>query len=265
MKMQVKIQSRILMLLGFLVGVMALSAEAAYVITTQGQQIQGTDIRARPNGEIILTTPQGTRTFYPGQYVKAVADRPPEMDQALKLIQAKQYDQAIKILEDIAVKFRFLEWDNQARIAIANAYSAKGDFVAAVNAFEKIFATNPKSREDAEILWAYRKALLDAQQFDKLEQQLQSAIASGTRTDAARAQLMRGDIRMAQNQIELAAMDYLRTAILFESEKTVQPEALWKAGDALEKLRDPRSKEMFRKLVENYPNTAQAAQARSKL
>ncbi len=241
------------------------SARAAYVITTQGQQVQGTDIRARPNGEIILTTPQGTRTFYPGQYVKAVADRPPEMDQALRLIQAKQFDQAIKVLEDIAVKFRFLDWDNHARVAIANAYSAKGDYVAAVNAFEKHFAANPKAREEAEVMWAYRKALLDAQQFDKLEQQLQSAIASGSRTDAARAQIMRGDIRMAQNQIELAAMDYLRTAILFEAEKTVQPEALWKAGDALEKLRDPRSKEMFRKLVETYPNSQQAQQARAKL
>lgn len=252
-------------LVGFLAMGLGTSVRAAYVITTQGQQIHGTDIRARPNGEIILTTPQGTRTFYPGQYIKAVADRPPEMDQALKLLQAKQYDQAIKILEDIAVRFRFLDWDNQARLAIANAYSSKGDFVAAVNAFEKLFAANPKSREETDILWAYRKALLDAQQFDKLEQQLQTAIASGSRTDAARAQIMRGDIRMAQNQIELAAMDYLRTAILFESEKAVQPEALWKAGDALEKLRDPRAKEMYRKLVENYPNSAQAAQARAKL
>lgn len=242
-----------------------MSARAAYVVTSQGQRIDGTDIRARPNGEIVLTTPQGTRTFYPGQYLKAVADRPPEMDQALKLIQTKQYDQAIKLLEDVAMKYRFLDWDNQARLAIANAYSAKGDFVAAVNAFEKLFAANPKSREEAEVLWAYRKALLDAQQFDKLEQQLQSAIATGSRTDAARAQLMRGDIRMAQNQIELAAMDYLRTAILFEAEKTVQPEALWKAGDALEKLRDPRSKEMYRKLVETYPNAPQAQAARAKL
>jgi TolA-binding protein len=245
--------------------VAAMSAHAAYVLTTQGQRIDGTDIRARANGEIILTTPQGTRTFYPGQYVKAVADRPPEMDQALKLVQAKQYDEAIKILEDIALKYRFLDWDHQARFAIANAYSAKGDFVAAVNAFEKLFAANPKSREESEVLWAYRKALLDAQQFDKLEQQLQSVIATGSRTEAARAQLMRGDIRMAQNQVELAAMDYLRTAILFEAEKTVQPEALWKAGDALEKLRDSRAKEMYRKLVENYPNAPQAQAARAKL
>lgn len=252
-------------LLGVLCALAMVSAEGAYVVTTQGQRIEGTDIRARPNGEIILTTPQGTRTFYPGQYVKAVADRPPEMDQAQKLIEARQFNEAVKLLENVALKYRFLEWDDIARLEIAKTHVRKGDFVAAVNAFEKMFAASPKTREDAETQWAYRKALLGAQQFDKLEQQLQAVIASGSRSDAARAQIMRGDIRMAQNQIELAAMDYLRTVILFATEKAVQPEALVKAADALEKLRDPRAKEMYRRLVTDYPGSPQAKAAQTKL
>lgn len=237
----------------------------AYVITTQGQRIDGTDIRAKANGEIVLTTPQGTRTFYPGQYIRAVAPKPPEMDQAARLIEAKRFDEAIKLLEDVVVKFRFLDWDNQARLVIANAYLRKGDASSAVAAFEKLFAANPKSREDNDVMWAYRRALLEAGQYDKLEQQLQQIISSGPRSEAALAQIMRGDIKMAQGQVELAAMDYLRTVILFESEKAAQPEALWKAGQALEQLRDPRAKEMYKKLVTEFGSSPQAQAARAKL
>ena len=239
--------------------------QAAYVVTTQGQRVDGTDIRARANGEIILTTPQGTRTFYPGQYVKAVADKPAEVDRAAQLVAAKRFDDAIKLLEEVVSKYRFLDWDNQARVMIAVAQGGKGDHVAAVSTYEKLFAANPKSREEGDIVWAYRQAMLDAKQFDKLESQLREVIASGSRTDAARAQVMRGDINMAQSQVELAAMDYLRTVVLFKAEKAVQPDALMKAADALEKLRDARAKDMYRMLVEEYPASPQAQAAKGKI
>ena len=243
----------------------ALSADAAHVITAQGQRIDGTDIRARANGEIILTTAAGTRTFYPGQYLRAVADKPAEVDQAVRLVEQRNFDDAIKLLEDVVSKYRFLDWDNQARVMIAVAQSRKGDHAAAVTSYERLFSSNPKSREEADVMWAYRQALLDAKQFDKLDQQLREVIASGARTDAARAQVMRGDINMAQNRVELAAMDYLRTVVLFKAERAVQPEALLKAGDALEKLRDSRAKEMYRRVVEDYPTSPQAQAARGKM
>lgn len=241
------------------------AAHAAHVITTQGQRIDGTDIRARANGEIILTVGGGTRTFLPGQYLKAVADKPAEIDQAARLVEAKRYDDAIKMLEDVVTKFRFLDWDNQARIMIAVVYGRKGEHAAAVSTYDKLFAASPKSREEADVIWAYRQALLDAKQYDKLEQQLKEVIASGSRPDAARAQVMRGDIQMSRNQVELAALDYLRTVVLFKNEKTVQPEALLKAADALEKLRDARAKDMYRRVVEDYPSSPQAQTARAKI
>jgi TolA-binding protein len=97
-----------------------------------------------------------------------------------------------------------------------------------------------------------------------LEPLLNKLIESGARGDAARAQIMRGDVRMAQNQVEAAALDYLRTVVLFESEQASQPEALLKTAQALEKLRDARAKEMYRTLAAKYPSSPQAAEARGK-
>lgn len=244
----------------------SLRAWAAYVITSTGARVEGTDIRAKANGEVVLTTPEGMRTFYPGQYVRAVADKPPEFDQAKRLAETGQYDEAIRLFKDIIVRYRFLEWDQQARLALPPVLMAKGDYAAAVEAYEQ--ALKVMSKDDpgwAETQWAYRGALLKAGEHAKLEEQLNALIASGSRAEAARAQVMRGDLRRAQNQIEAAALDYLRTVVLFESEKAVQPEAMFKAAQALEELRDRRAKDLYRSVTEKYPASPYAAEARKKL
>jgi len=238
---------------------------AAYVITSQGARIDGTDIRAKSDGEIILKTPKGSRTFYKGQYKKAVADKPSEIDKAVQMIEAKKYDEAIKLLEGVITKYRYLDWDNKARALLPRVYARKRDYKGAIKSYEKLFAMAPKSREDKDIQWKYRETLLDAKQYTKLEKELNKVIETGSRPDAARAQIMRGDLRMAQGQLEPATLDYLRTVVLFKSEKASQPEALLKAGDALGKLRDARSKEMYKQLVEDYPSSPEAKKARSKL
>ena len=55
------------------------------------------------------------------------------------------------------------------------------------------------------------------------------------------------------------AMDYLRTALLFTAEKEIQPEALYKAAGALDKLNDKPSAKMLRqKLRTLHPNSPYA-------
>jgi TolA-binding protein len=240
-------------------------AQAAYVELPTGKRIDGTEIRATATGDIILTTPQGRMTFTKGQYVHAVADKPAEIDQAAQLMQSKQYDEAIKKLEDVVTRYRFLEWDNQARVLLPKIYFEKGDFASAVSAYDKLFASSPKSREDADVMWSYRTTLLKAKAYDKLIQQLDEVIASGARGDAARAQIMRGDVQLAQGQLEPAALDYLRTMVLFKAESDYQAEAIFKAASVLEQLRDSRAKELYRQVVQEYPNSSFASAARGKL
>lgn len=242
-----------------------LGAGAAYVILPNNTRIDGSDIRAKSDGEVILTTPQGQRTFLKGQYLRAVADKPADFDRARSMAAAKQYDEAITLLNDIAQKYRFLDWDNNARIVIAQILSSKGDHAGAIDAYEQIFRASPEYKNDSKLVWAYLNALQQAQKFDKLNPQLDELIAKGSRLDAARAQILRGDIKASQGQVEGALLDYLRTVVLFQSEGDAQPEALFKAGEALEKLRDPRAKGMYAKLVANYPESEFAQKARGKV
>lgn len=244
--------------------VSSLAVSAAYVELANGARVDGSDIRARSDGTIILTTPQGQVTYQRGQYTKAVADKPADFDRARQLAGQKNYDEAIKLLQGIIQTYRFLDWDNSARVLLAQVQGAKGDAAGAVAAFDDLFRSAPESRKDPNILWAYLGALLDAKLYDKLTPQLDELVAKGARADAAKAQILRGDIKMAQGQIEAAVMDYLRSATLFETERASQPEALFKAAEGLEKLRDPRAKELYRKVAQEHAGTPFAQRAQGK-
>jgi len=240
-------------------------AMAATVILTNGKRVDGTAIRANRNGDIILTTTAGQQTFVKGSYAKAIADKPADYDRARSLAGKGKPAEAIALLEKITTEYRYLDWDINAYIAIASIHTSQGNHKEAVGVYDRVMRQSPAKKEDSNFQWVYRSALLSAGMHDKLMPQLEKAITSGSRSDAARAQVMRGDIKMASGQIEAAVMDYLRTAILFESEAAVQPEALFKAGNGLEQLRDSRAKGMYQKLVEKYSSSEYAKDARSKL
>lgn len=240
------------------------ASQAAHVILANGSQVDGTDIRARSDGTIILTTPQGQVQYQRGQYLRAVADKPADFDRARQLASQKNFDEALRLLNQIVQNYRFLDWDNNARAVIAQVHVAKGDAASAVGVYDELFRNSPDAKKDSAILWAYFGVLLDAKQYDKLAPQLDELIAKGPRDDAARAQVVRGDVKMSQGQVEGAVMDYLRSALLFESEKSVQPEAIFKAAEGLERLRDPRAKELYRKVAQEHAGTPFAQRAQGK-
>ena len=256
----------------FLIGLAAaLAAGAAgaapYVVLSNGQQVQGSAIRALANGDINLTMDMGMRTFPKGSYVKAVADKPAEYDQAAAAIKAQKFDAAVPLLEAIVAKYRYLGWDVEASKLLAQALLGKGDAEGAVKAYEQLFLVAPAEKQNADTAWGMRRAMLKAKQYPALIRQLDAVAAAGVRAEAARAQTMRGDIQLDQNNVELAALDYLRTAILFADVKdaAILGEATYKAAAALEQLRDPRAKDMYKKVATEFKTSPYAAQAAGKL
>lgn len=242
----------------------ALAQNNPYVILPNGNRVDGTDIRARSDGTITLMTAQGQVVYQRGQYQRAEAARPADFDRALQLARQNKFDEALALLSKVIQDYRFLNWDNQARALSAQVELSKGDAAAAVRSYEQLFQSAPDARRDEAATWNYMRALLGAKQYDKLETQLGDLVEKGSRTDAARAQVMRGDAKMAQGQVEPAVMDYLRSALLFDSEKAVLPEALLKAAQGLERLRDPRSRELYRRVAQEFPGTKFAQDAQGK-
>jgi TolA-binding protein len=241
------------------------SASAApYVILQGNQRVDGVSIRVKPDGSIVLTDAAGQqRTLARAQIVRAVADKPAGMDQAIQQVQAGKFDLAIPVLEKIVSDMRFLSWDQQAVVPLTQALTAK-DPARAVSVFENVLKDNPQL-ENSPARWTYYSALVAANRVSELEPKLDALIRTGPAADAARAQLLRGDLRTRQNQMEAAVLDYLRTVTFYETETALMPEALYKTADTLEKMRDARCRDWYKRLVDEFPDSPQAVEARGKM
>jgi len=233
---------------------------------TNDKEFQPKSITYREGAqEYLLVLPDGTQIPIPKAQVASLEiDKPAEFDKAAQMIAAKQFDAAIPVLEDIIAKYKMLVWDNRARELLAQAQLTK-DPKKAVATLEEIFATLPKAQASSEVHLLYWIALLAAGREATLKKDLDEVVATGPREMAAIAQVMRGNVNRAAGQKEAALLDYLRTVVLFDQVKSVQPEALFRAAEMLDELRDPRAEDVRKKLVQEYKDSEYASKLSGKM
>lgn len=190
------------------------SAEAAHVVTQSGRRIDGVKISATADGSVTLTTAGGQKmTFRKGQYRRAVADKPRELAQAEKLLKDGKGAQAVALLEKVKAGYRFLAWDQRAIGLLGNHYYDAGKFAEAAVEFQAL--ENP----DATVQGKCLDALIQSGEVVAVLAVLEKDIASGSREVAARAYLLRGDLKAADGDHEGARRDWLKVATFFKAQK----------------------------------------------
>lgn len=231
----------------------SVSSDAAYLVLQDNRRVEAASVRINAQGDYVIRTDVGERTFPAAQVMEAVADKPAEFDQALALMKAGQLEQAIPVLEQIASQNRGLGWDDEANAVLGQGLMKAGTADKAAAALERVSAGFLGRRPDVRVaLW---DAMIAADRASAVEASLDEAIRGADRALAAQAQVKRGDVKMSRRQLEEAVLDYLRTVVLFEAQKEVQPEALFKAGMALRELRDARASRMFETLSKEYADS----------
>jgi outer membrane protein assembly factor BamD (BamD/ComL family) len=184
--------------------------------------------------------------------------KPAEFDKAAQDFAAKRYDQAIPVLEDLATRYKRLQWDGRARELLANAYFAKSDFKKAAQVMGDLMENTPKHQITEEQYALYWKGLMGAQMTGVLKKSLNDAIDGDSKVLASLATVYRGDLNKAEGKREDAVLDYLRAVLLYEEALSVHPEALYKAAQLLDEMRDGRADELRKKLMSLYPNSSYA-------
>jgi len=242
----------------------AVSVQAApFVINSAGTQINGAAIQSAADGTVLLTTVNGqTLTFRPGAYRQAFADKPKEMFQVEAMAKGGDLTGAAAILRRVKEQYAFLGWDQRASQMLARVELAQKQFAAAATEYEALFAAQPQLKKIPAERANYMQALLGAGRIKETSALIDEDIASGSREAAARAQIVRGDMKAAAGQYEEALLDYLRTSLLFTEQTAVLPEATYKAAVALKKLNDPRATEYFQKVIKEFPDSVYAELAK---
>ncbi len=253
---------------GLLLGVVAWAGaqQAPYVVLRDGRRMEGVSVRVRPGDRsVVLMREDGQITLTRDQVTQVVGPRPDRLDEGMRALRAQRFDEAMAAFEPVTRESRFLTWDEHAWLGIARAQEGKGDNAAALRAYERLLEVNPRAEQRAEVRWGYYRAMAAAGRGDDVLPKLTELIRSGERADAARAYVMRGDLQVARERHEEGVLDYLRAVMFFRREAEIMPEAYLRVAETLEKMRDNRSREWYRRVVQEFPDSSQAAEARAKL
>ena len=234
------------------------NADKLYMVT--GEVKSGSIRFDATKNQYIVENNNVSLSFDKVKVAKVEVTKPANFDKAVQLVNGANFNDAIPILQDIVVHYPMLGWDNKARIYLAQAYMKKKDPKNAVAVLKTLMASALPSEKTPAIQKQYQNALLAIGDYGSLQKEIDDVIATGDRDSAAMAQITRGDMLKKQGKTFDALMDYLRTVILFRKAEEAQPEALFKAAQCLEELRDPRADVFRKRLAQDYPQSTWAAQ-----
>ena len=229
----------------------------ATIIKNDGGQASG-KVRYLSSSKIFELQMQGgraTTTIPASDVARVVLQAPPaELATAVEAVKRGQYAAAIAPLKTIKDDYAMFGPDAVAAQYLAVAYLGLGKSADAARMCDEVLRDNPHAAASGEFAGIYWDALLKEKQFAKLSRILGDAIQTGSREVAAVALVKRGDIDMEKGDGKKALLDgYLRTVLLFQDIKEIQPEALYKAIKAHEALNEHHYAEKWRKrLLSGY-------------
>lgn len=177
-----------------------------------------------------------------------LAQQPAGLEQAVQAVNNGNYASAIPVLVKIAEEYTMLGPDVIASQALALAYLRTNRTKEALKVCEDLIKVNPQSIQSGAFASVYWETLIIEDRISTLRTSLRDAIETGGRDVAAVALVRRGDLEMKDNNPKLALLDgYLRVILLFQDVALIQPEALYKAIKAHEKLNEVQFAERWRK------------------
>lgn len=230
----------------------------AQITKVSDQKITGMT-RWEPVSKQYAVTPTGENyelKISPRDVKDIQVKKPEHIEKAANLVTQGQYSTAIPVLQQIMKDYTMLQWDATAGKYLLMAYLKTSDPKQAAETGDKVVMSNPKAAYDKEMAPLYWEALVLTEQFSKLRKMLDKAAEMGDREMAAIAQVRRGDMARQKGDNEEALIDgYLRTAYFFQTVKSVQPEALYKAAKCFEDLgQHSHAEKMRKRLLAEFPD-----------
>lgn len=266
MKMGWRMKGAALAVAGLWLLAQAAVAQVSGEITkSNGQKIQGTLSWKAAVKQYEVRPPNAAASFpVPLDQVAGVRVAPPAaLDAAAKAVRSGQYTGPhIATLEKIVNDYLMLEHDVTAMRWLAEAKLKQGSGKDVAKLFDKVMENRDPATVAPDAMRAYWDVLLEGERYSELRQQLKWGIEQGPRPVAASAQLLRGEMDMRRGQFKDALVDgFLRTVVLFQDVRDVQPEALFKAAKCFEELGESQNAEKMRKkLLSEFPDSSYSRQ-----
>ena len=251
--MSMKSQTKVVaMVVSVLVAGAAFGQVKGTIVRTNGIEATG-DIKWKQRDKAYeVTEGSTTREVALAEVAELKIQKPRALTEAERLIREGKVAEAIPALIKISTDYLMLTWDKPAIRLLADAYLKDGKVDEAIKVCENVIRADPPAAYIGDFAPIYWQALQKkGNNSNKVEDLMAQAIKSGDRTASAAALVMRGDLILAtgdtNDNAKKALRDgYLRVVALYGTERTVRPEALFKAAKCFDKIGQTARAESFR-------------------
>lgn len=247
-------------------GILALPAGAENVLFYKnGRSVTGTSILWRETSQdYLVMNGEASVTIPLAEVGRVVVDVPAEYNQAAGMVKGRLYAQAIPLLEGVVKKYRRLNWDLEALKLLAQAYLESSNPKKGIEAMETLYASVPHSDVPLALQMLYWKALSATGADETFQKELGIALGVAPVDMLGTLYLMRGNMFLKNGDEDAALADFLKITTLLQKNKAVQPEALFRAVELLDKAGDPRGADLRKTLMTDYPGNEFAVKAAAK-
>lgn len=177
----------------------------------------------------------------------------------------KQWDRSVVALESLLKTTPDYPNPERVRFKIAECRELAGDAANAIERYESVVSEAPASELAIEAKYRMAKLFEAQNKPEEAFRLYEEAANANTGDTAAQARFRLGELSEAKGDLPGAAKSYMRVAILFMHEQ-LSPESLWRAGQCFEKTgNSDRAKTTYQEVLDDYPNSEQAAKAKARL
>ncbi len=187
-------------------------------------------------------------------------EQPAALKPAVLDVKRGKYASAIAPLKKIKTDYEMFGPDVIAAQYLAKAYLNLDKAAEAVRMCKDVLSSNPQALNDPQFAGVYWDALLKNGKLSTLQGVLAEVIQKGSHDIVAVALIKRGDVYMSKGETKKALRDgYLRTILMYQDVKGVQPEALYKAIKAHQAIgQHPYAEKWRKRLLAGYPSSEYA-------
>ena len=241
------------------------------LVLKSGSKYSGVITRSR-TGEVALTTAKGTFTYKDEavDFKLTSFAEPAEAQRAAALLKAKKYAEAKPLYAQMETRYRGLpaRWCEEALFGLGSCQLNTDERERGVATMQALLDRFPNSRFRNEAEYWIIEMQFAGKPGVALEEKLVKLLAAPKTSDRIRARASMGlaDIYDAKQDARRALEQYVNIVVLYGDIEELQQKAQHKCADLF--LHTGRTNEAayyYKQVVENYPNTDDAAQAKQQL
>ncbi len=223
-----------------------------YIVSKNNKNIYGIGISSDKSGNISLKLPHGgNQRFKKGTYNSAHCPKPKELTKASRLIKAKKFDEAERLLEETFRSYCHLGWAGKIGLLQAKLLKWQNKFSEAEKVINETLTYSLSEKHSKMLKFEKIDGLIELKKLEEAEHELMSLKSLKPKVAAFKYNSL-GKLSTMHGNTKEAMLHYLKTILLVKKREPRRKNAYINVIKLMQEMNDNRHVEFSKKMKEEF-------------